>query len=190
MADCEYVDYVVAGEGEEHIVEIAKTLRKGDRCEKTIFHKKNVNIEALPLTDYELDESIDKFTDSYLTDKLSEYVRQPMRWLPYESSRGCPSQCTFCINVVTKNNRYRKKSAEKVVSEIEQIVNKYNLTHLKIIDDNFFVDIKRARKICEGIIEKGLDFKTYEEIGPYPADSWYRIRFTSYPEADEEGDNP
>ena len=79
-----------------------------------------------------------------------------MRWLPYESSRGCPSHRTFCINVVTDNRRYRKKSAGKVISEIEYIVKKYNLTHLKIIDDNFFVDIRRVREICEGIISKAL----------------------------------
>ena len=157
MADCDYVDYVIEGEGEEHIVEIAETLRKGDRCETTIFHKKILDLETLPLPDYDLDENIERSIDNYLTDKLSENVRQPMRWLPYESSRGCPSQCTFCINVVTNNTRYRKKSAEKVISEIEQIVKKYDLSHLKIIDDNFFVDIKRARKICEGIIELGLN---------------------------------
>ncbi len=157
MAECEYVDYVVAGEGEEHIVEIADTLRKGERCKTKIFHKKILDLETLPLPDYDLDENIERFVDSYLTDKLSENVRQPMRWLPYESSRGCPSRCTFCINVVSNNTKYRKKSAEKVISEIEQIVKKYNLSHLKIIDDNFFVDIKRTRKICEGIIERGLN---------------------------------
>jgi radical SAM superfamily enzyme YgiQ (UPF0313 family) len=109
------------------------------------------------MLDYETDEHIERFISSYLTDKLSEYIKQPMRWLPYESSRGCPSQCTFCINVVTDNTRYRKKSAEKVIFEIESIVRKHNLTHVKIIDDNFFVDIKRVREICKGIIERKLD---------------------------------
>ena len=88
-----------------------------------------LNLETLPLPDYGIDKNIERFISNYLTDKLSEYVRQPMRWLPYESSRGCPSHCTFCINVVADNTRYRKKSAEKVVSEIEHIVKKYNLTH-------------------------------------------------------------
>lgn len=157
MAECEYVDYVVAGEGEEHIVNIAGLIREGKKPEHIIFYKNILDLESLPFPDYGIDDNIERFITSYLTDKLSEYVKQPMRWLPYESSRGCPSHCTFCVNVVSDNTRYRKKSAGKVISEIEYIVKKHNLTHLKIIDDNFFVDIKRVREICEGIINKGLN---------------------------------
>jgi radical SAM superfamily enzyme YgiQ (UPF0313 family) len=157
MADCGYIDYVVAGEGEDYIVDIAEIIKSGKKTDAKLFNKKIVNLETIPLPAYEIDANIERFINSYLTDKLSEYVRRPMRWLPYESSRGCPSQCTFCINVVADNTRYRKKSAEKVVSEIEHIVKKYRLTHLKIIDDNFFVDIKRVRAICEGMINKGLN---------------------------------
>ena len=157
MANCEYVDYVIAGEGEDHIVKLAEMMKNGKKSSNKIFGKNVLNLDTLPLPDYQVDKNIERFISSYLTDKLSEYVRQPMRWLPYESSRGCPSHCTFCINVVADNTRYRKKSAEKVVSEIEYIVKKYNLTHLKIIDDNFFVDIKRVREICEGIIKKSLN---------------------------------
>jgi len=157
MADCEYVDYVVAGEGEEHIVEIADMIKNNVAVSNKIFPKTILDLENLLLPDYSMDGKIEKFINNFLTDKLSDYVTQPMRWLPYESSRGCPSLCTFCINVVTGNTRYRKKSAEKVISEIEHIVKRYKLTHLKIIDDNFFVDIKRVREICEGIIKRGLN---------------------------------
>jgi len=157
MARSGYIDHVVAGEGEEHIVKIANMIKSGAKESDKIFPKELLDLESLPLPDYSLDGNIETFISGYLTDKLSEYVRQPMRWLPYESSRGCPSQCTFCINVVTNNNIYRKKSADKVIDEVEHIVKKHRLTHLKIIDDNFFVDIERVRKICSGIIEKGLD---------------------------------
>lgn len=157
IIDSEYVDYVVTGEGEQHIVSIAEMVREGNTKNNRVFKKEILDLESLPLPDYGIDDNIEKFISSYLTDKLSEYVRQPMRWLPYESSRGCPSQCTFCINTVTDNTRYRKKSAEKVISEIDFLVRKYKLTHLKIVDDNFFVDIKRVRAICEGIIAKRLD---------------------------------
>ncbi|MBN2655392.1 MAG: B12-binding domain-containing radical SAM protein, partial [Nitrospirae bacterium] len=157
MANCKYVDYVVAGEGEEHIVTIARQIENGAAPVDKIFGKKYLNLDSAPKIDYSVDENIQRFVSSYLTDKLSEYVCQPMRWLPYESSRGCPSHCTFCINVVTNNNKYRKKSPEKVLEEVEYLVRNYNLTHLKIIDDNFFVDIDRVRKICTGIIERELN---------------------------------
>jgi radical SAM superfamily enzyme YgiQ (UPF0313 family) len=157
MAMCEYIDYVVAGEGEEHILQIAEMIKNSKESGGKIFHKQLLDIEMLPMPDYSLVDDIEQFIGSYLTDKLAEYARKPMRWLPYESSRGCPSKCTFCINVVTDNRHYRKKSASKVLSEIEYIVNKYQLTHLKIIDDNFFVDVNRVKAICEGILHKGIN---------------------------------
>lgn len=157
MADSEYIDYVVAGEGEEHILDIAGLLKDGQKGGKKIHERKIVDLESLPLPDYGIDGSIERFISSYLTDRLSEYVRKPMRWLPYESSRGCPSQCTFCINTVTNNRQYRKKSADKVVEEIVYLVKKFKLTHLKIVDDNFFVDINRVRNICRGIVENKLN---------------------------------
>jgi len=157
MAGSELIDYVIAGEGEDHIVEIASALKAGRKIEKKIFPKTILDMETLPLPDYGFEEHIERFINSYLTDKLSESVRQPMRWLPYESSRGCPSRCTFCINVVTDNRRYRKKSATKVLSEIEHLVKTHRLTHLKILDDNFFVDCDRVRAVCSGLIELGLN---------------------------------
>jgi len=156
MANCSYIDYVVVGEGEEHILHIAKMIKNKQRQKNKIFQKQILDMERLPLSEYSLDNNIKQFIGSYLTDKLEEIVKRPMRWLPYESSRGCPSQCTFCINTVVNNTCYRKKSAQKVLTEIEGVIKQYSLSHLKFIDDNFFVDINRVRTICEGIIEKRL----------------------------------
>ena len=158
MADCENIDYVVVGEGEEHILAIVDDIKKNKVAPSKIFYKKILDLDSLPLPEYDLDMNIEHFITNDLTDKLAQYVEKPMRWLPYESSRGCPSHCTFCINVVAENTRYRKKSAVKVVNELEHIVKKYNLTHVKILDDNFFVDIQRVRDICRGIIERKLEF--------------------------------
>lgn len=156
MAAPEEIDHVVAGEGEAHIVKIAEMIAGGGTSGQKIFPQEILDMESLPPPDYDTEPNIEHFIGNYLTDKLSEVIKRPMRWLPYQSSRGCPSLCTFCINVVTGNTRYRKKSAEKVLSEIEEIVRKHRLTHLKIIDDNFFVDIHRVRRIAEGLIQRNI----------------------------------
>jgi radical SAM superfamily enzyme YgiQ (UPF0313 family) len=156
MARSALVDYVITGEGEEHIVALARSLQAGQTPKNKIFEKKILDLNSLPEPDYSLEPAIERFVSSYLTDTLSRYVKHPIRWLPYESSRGCPSECTFCINVVTGNTKYRKKDAVKVVAEVEHIVSRYDLTHVKFIDDNFFVDIRRVRDICREIIERGI----------------------------------
>ena len=40
MAMCKYVDYVVAGEGEEHILQIAEMIKNSNDSNGKIFHKK------------------------------------------------------------------------------------------------------------------------------------------------------
>ena len=138
--------HVVVGEGESAILSIV------DGTER-----KPVEMESLPLPNYSLEHRIETFITGQLTDPLSTRVHQPMRWLPYESSRGCPHRCAFCINTVVGNTRYRSKSADKVVYELASIAERYHLTHVKIIDDDFFVNIERVRAICEGMEEIGLN---------------------------------
>tara|TARA_Y100000310_G_C20518264_1_gene732306 strand:- start:94 stop:1071 length:978 start_codon:yes stop_codon:yes gene_type:complete len=77
-------------------------------------------------------------------------------WISYQSSRGCPHNCTFCVNRVTNNTRYRTRSAEKVVEDVEFLVKKYNVGGVIFIDDNFFVKKQRVIDICKGIIKKNL----------------------------------
>ena len=156
MAACDYVDYVITGEGEGHILAIAKIIQKKEKSVNKIFEKKSLNLNELPTPEYDIDNRIEQFMRSSLTDKFYQYISKPVRWLPYESSRGCPSHCSFCINVVTDNTHYRKKKPGKVIDEIEFLVKKYKLSHLKIIDDNFFVDINRVREICNGILDRGI----------------------------------
>jgi len=161
MSESDLVDWVVIQEGENAVVHIANTIASGMKCpeipNKKIIPREILKMEELPHPNYKISLNHEDYITSYLTDSLTAHVKQPMRWLPYDSSRGCPSQCTFCINVVAGNMRYRTKSAEKCVEEIVSLVEEFNLTHVKIIDDNFFVNIRRVRAILEGIIEAGLE---------------------------------
>jgi radical SAM superfamily enzyme YgiQ (UPF0313 family) len=113
-------------------------------------------MEKLPMPNYNLVMKLQDYINEDLTDKFNEYTDEKVMWLPYQSSRGCPGRCTFCINTVTNNRAYRKKSAEKVLKEMEYILKEYKINHFKIIDDNFFVDIKRVREIAKGIIKKKI----------------------------------
>ena len=151
------VDYVIVGDGDELIVELANNLRDKKKIKDHLLkNKKHVNMEKLPMPNYNLVMKLQDSINEDLTDKFNEYTDEKVMWLPYQSSRGCPGRCTFCINTVTNNRAYRKKSAEKVLKEMEYILKEYKINHFKIIDDNFFVDIKRVREIAKGIIKKKI----------------------------------
>jgi radical SAM superfamily enzyme YgiQ (UPF0313 family) len=153
------VDHVVVDEGDAWMLKIANHYY-GEDIENTmgdiLRNEEHLDLDQLPSPDYSLVPNIEYYMTTLLADKFLEYDDRLVRWLPYEASRGCPSHCAFCINVVTNNQRYRKKSAAKVVDEIEQIVRRHAINHLKIVDDNFFVDVRWVKEIAQGLIDKKL----------------------------------
>ncbi len=166
-AASDLVDYVIAGEGDFAMVQLAEYLSGGPVSkadlqlvnEKLIFAPK-MDCDLLPNPNYDLWPNIETFVTGYLTDRVSDF-HKTMRWLPYESSRGCPQQCTFCEIQSTENWKFRPKSSRRVVEELVGMVNKYQLTHVKIVDDNMPVAVKRMEEIAEGIIASGVKF-TYD----------------------------
>jgi radical SAM superfamily enzyme YgiQ (UPF0313 family) len=75
-----------------------------------------------------------------------------------QTSRGCPHRCGFCYNSLFNKNKWRAKSAERVLDEIEYILVKFpQVKIIDPIDDNFFVDEDRVKKICNGILDRKLD---------------------------------
>jgi radical SAM superfamily enzyme YgiQ (UPF0313 family) len=73
-----------------------------------------------------------------------------------ETSRGCYARCTFC-NKNIFGWRIRKKTAERVVDEMEFILESgYGEIH--IADDLFTAHYDHARKVCREILRRGLEF--------------------------------
>ena len=68
---------------------------------------------------------------------------------PIMSSRGCPHRCSFCIHVVCKDRAYRTQSVDCTVNEIKRLKKLYNIQAIKFAEDNFFVNRKRVKEICE-----------------------------------------
>lgn len=85
------------------------------------------------------------------------YVRRNGKPCWSGNSRGCPNNCTFCSAKVVWTRKWRARSAENVVAEIEHLKEKYNINEIHFEDDNISLDKKRMNKICDLIIEKGLD---------------------------------
>ncbi len=74
------------------------------------------------------------------------------------SSRGCPYQCTFCYRGPAAGKKFRTRSAENVVAEMNQLA-KLGVTAFMIWDDNFMLDKKRVSDICDLIKHKDYEWK-------------------------------
>jgi anaerobic magnesium-protoporphyrin IX monomethyl ester cyclase len=75
-----------------------------------------------------------------------------------ETSRGCPHHCSFCSIRNFHLGRWRPKSVDRVMREVDAVLAKY--PEPKVIyfaDDNFSTDIRRVEAICKAIVERRTD---------------------------------
>ncbi len=76
---------------------------------------------------------------------------------PIITSRGCPYQCTFCAGFTITGRRFRQRSVDNVMKEIEFLYNEYGVREFHIEDDNFTLKNDFVIKLCERIIGKELN---------------------------------
>lgn len=75
-----------------------------------------------------------------------------------EMSRGCASDCTFCL-LEQYGDGVRRKSVPKLAAEIELAVTKFGVKKAYFIDLEFTVLRKQALELCDWLIAKNLDFE-------------------------------
>lgn len=76
-----------------------------------------------------------------------------------ESSRGCVNHCHFCCVTAHCGRKWRRKSPERVVREIEQCSRR--VKWITYQDSELTIDMKRIRAISDLVIERGLDKQWY-----------------------------
>ena len=71
------------------------------------------------------------------------------------TSRGCPYKCSFCAS-----SRFWQKvrffSAQRVVDEIELLIQQYDIRFISFFDDLFVANRQRFFDIVELLVEKGI----------------------------------
>lgn len=96
--------------------------------------------------------------DCFAFSNYSGFPSLPRPTAPIISSRGCVFNCTFCGSVAYWGKRWRYRSADNVLEEIEWLIKDMRANSLFFFDDNLPVNKKRIFAICEGMIQKRLRF--------------------------------
>jgi len=133
-----WVDYIVQGEGEEIICDLVDGKIK-DRIIRTGRIK---DLDTIDMPDYDT------------------FVYQPyittVKWFPgkvftMNTSRGCPFDCSFCSVKKIWGRKYTYMSADRVIRDVEHLVNKYGIEGVYFREDNFTLNKDRVLGICKGI---------------------------------------
>jgi len=153
------IDYVVLGEGEVTLYELAEALSWGLKVTSVkglAFNREGrvvttgvrpliKDLDSLPLPAWDL-LPMDKY-------RMVAWGNATM----LVSSRGCPFNCSFCSERVFWRGLWRAHSAERVVSEMELVAEKYGKRIIWFGDDTFNLNRERVERICRLLLERGLD---------------------------------
>lgn len=167
------IDYIILGEGEFSFLGLVESLINNSRTLEAIdgiaFRDKGIiklnpktnfitNLDALPFIDY----GVLNIEEYYNMDTANWYSPKGIRVcqpFPVISSRSCPMRCTFCSMWLTHGTRFRPRSPENVLNEMERLYRDYDVRYFQFMDDNFTFDKKRALEICNGILKRNMNIE-------------------------------
>jgi anaerobic magnesium-protoporphyrin IX monomethyl ester cyclase len=164
-----HFDVVVRGEGEETFLEILKGKAlseiRGIAYSNSYTTERPFipNLDDLPYPARDLIPICDY--------PVRELKRFDGAYTHMISGRGCSGKCIFCSSPMMW--RYpRLMSAERVFGEMVEVYEKYGFRNIHFQDDTFTLSKKRTLKLCDLIIDSGIDFKfscqTRPDMVDYP----------------------
>lgn len=152
----ENVDFVVKGEAEHTLLELIRQIKSGKieqeklgnigfredgRIVYTKTSTKMLEINDVPMFPYDMFDSSEYNLGFILT------------------SRGCPFDCIFCSQRVITKRVYRYTDSERVMEELDYIINTLKQPNVTFFDDYFTGDKKRVMELCSMIQERGFHKK-------------------------------
>lgn len=128
-----YADHVIIGEGEEALYQL---LRNGSN--EKILHEKCI-------------ENLDLIPSPYNEQRIKQSKN---KLIYYESTRGCPFNCTYCMASLSRGVRYF--SIGRVKTDLINLV-RNGVKVIKFTDRTFNANIKRTNEILNFILEQFYD---------------------------------
>ncbi|PLW93006.1 MAG: B12-binding domain-containing radical SAM protein [Marinilabiliales bacterium] len=156
----QFFDTVVIGEAESIWPEVISDFEKGKL--KSVYQGDTVDMDIIPIPRHDL------FHPRYMFGVI-------------QTSRGCPMDCDFCSVTKFNGNKFRQKSIDIVLDEIESLPHQF----ICFIDDNLLgygqKSYDRAIQLFKGMINRGIkkswycqasiNFAENDEVLKYAAES-------------------
>ncbi|WP_319370323.1 B12-binding domain-containing radical SAM protein [uncultured Ilyobacter sp.] len=136
------IDFIISGEGERTTL---KFLSNGIEGTKGVFYRKDGQIK---FNGYQLPiENLDEIPFPYSVEELKNSKN---KILYYESSRGCPFECSYCMSSIDKSVRYF--SLDRVKEDLKRFLQE-GITLIKFVDRTFNIDKRRYMDLWNFLLE-------------------------------------
>lgn len=155
-----WVDYVLCSEGENTIVPILNFLIRNKAGK--------IQAKDIPGLTYR-DKRGDVLQNNFPELLCDQYVREYQYYDLIESSilekaksvqidvgRGCPFACTFCSTKTFWKRKFRLRSVDNILDEIEYVINTYGITDFDFKHDLFTANKRRVLEFCRALRKRKL----------------------------------
>ena len=150
-----FIDYIVVGEGEITLRELLRALDHGKRDVSKIpgiVHRFGEQVIMNP--ERELIKQLDLIPSPY-QGNLDEFNN---KIIYYESSRGCPFNCTYCLSSTIKGVRYFP--LDRVKRDMERFLH-YGVQQVKFVDRTFNAKKEHSLEIMRYIKKKDNGYTNF-----------------------------
>lgn len=143
-----FIDFVVYGEGEETFHQLLKKIMNKGKSYSDIngliYKNSGKVVKNPPRT---LIENLDSIPSPY--DNIEDNFKNKIVY--FESSRGCPFNCQFCLSSTIKGVRYF--SIDRVKEDLDRLINA-KVKQIKFVDRTFNANKEYAMEIMNFIMDK------------------------------------
>jgi radical SAM superfamily enzyme YgiQ (UPF0313 family) len=145
LDDYPNIDYIIRGPGETAFCGFINSVKLGQLPANRIIKGNNHNFCDLP-TPY-----TEEYFDSFRADRMVSIKNQLVY---YESSRGCPFSCAYCLSCSSRGVQYLPLT--RVKEEIDLLLS-HGAKCIKFVDRTFNADKSRAAEILNYILKLQTD---------------------------------
>jgi len=162
----DFVDFIVSGDGEDALYSLANDFDSYELIPNLIYRSDDK--VRFNNSDYNVDInnssvlSYDPFFDLLYTcsDEIQQFYSLYGK-LPVEISRGCWwNKCSFC-SLNLQHKKYREKNVGNIVSEIQNLSDKYKILNFQLIGNT--LPKKNYRVLLERLKNLGKDYSFFVE---------------------------
>jgi len=163
----DYINFVVIGEGEYTMLYLMEAVKEGHDFSKIdgLGFKKGKRIVINPKTKFI--EDLDELPlparhllpmETYFKMNLPQAgTSRKSPNTPIMTSRGCTGHCIYCATAKFWGRKYRTRSIEKTLEEMEYLTKEYGVKEVQFIDDNLTLNKKRTLQLFSGMIKRNLN---------------------------------
>lgn len=165
ILNCQSVDAVARHEFDYIVRDVARALRNGRdplSIDGLTYRDGDGGVVSNP--DYPFIANLDEipwaapFIKKHLDHRDYFFAASAYPEIQIFTGRGCPARCAFCVYPQTMHgHRYRVRSVENVIGEIEYIRDNFpDVKEIVIEDDTFTINKGRTMEFCDEMISHDL----------------------------------